>query len=113
MQDIDDFYEIKLGSAEGIEKGKPYHSEENYGIVSKYIKFSPEVDARVQSIMKDIYSKKGEGARILGVKLRGTDYITTKTKKHAIQPTVEYAIEVIKQCMSEWGGRHLFSSNGR
>lgn len=104
LQDIDNFFEIKLGSAESIERGKTYYSEENYGIVSRYIKFSPEVDARVQSIMEDIYSKTGEDARILGVKIRGTDYITTKPIKHAIQPTVEYAIEVIKQCMSEWGG---------
>lgn len=64
----------------------------------KYIRFSPEVMKRLE-LMKKEYS----GRKILGVKIRGTDYVTTKPAGHPIQSTAEQAVAKAKEAMLSEG----------
>lgn len=62
----------------------------------KYIRFKPSVLEMVEAMRK-----KYSGMRILGVHIRGTDYITGKFKEHNIQPTALHAISVVREAMNE------------
>lgn len=62
----------------------------------KYIRFAPAVLERFE-YMKAKY----EGMRILGVKVRGTDYVTTKPSGHPIPPTPEQVISKAREAMKE------------
>ena len=65
-------------------------------ICKKYIRFKPEVIERLK-ILQD----RTAGKRILGVSVRGTDYVALKPKGHPIQPTPEQVIEKVQSVMQE------------
>lgn len=50
------------------------------------------------------------GQRVLGVMLRGTDYIALKPKNHPKQPTAEEAVERIKQLMFKYNYNKVYLS---
>lgn len=54
--------------------------------------------------------KQHEGKRILGVKIRGTDYTTTKPSGHPVQPDPEQAIAKAKEAMQEKGFEWVYLS---
>lgn len=64
----------------------------------KYIRFTPAVLERLER-MKAKYS----GKRILGVLVRGTDYVAVKPHGHPIPPTAEQAIEKAQEVMNSEG----------
>ena len=53
-----------------------------------------EIIHETKIIMKKLF---GNSKNILGIKLRGTDYISIKPKWHAIPPTVERVISDVKK----------------
>ena len=65
-------------------------------ICKKYIRFKPEVIKRLK-ILQD----RTAGKKILGVLVRGTDYIALQPKNHPIQPTAEQAISKAQEVMQE------------
>ena len=63
-------------------------------ICRKYIRFTPEVNARLEAL-----KQKYQDKRILGVLLRGTDYTTLKPSGHQIPPTTGQAIAKAHEVM--------------
>lgn len=104
IDDVAKFKHIVLSSSNSIENGAPYLSDINMQIVGKYIQFSPNIIIKIEEEEEKIKGRYGNNCRLLGVKIRGTDYCTTHPSKHAIQPTVENAIELINEYNKKWGG---------
>lgn len=65
----------------------------------KYIGFSPELSHEVNKNYLQYLSDKKEG-RILGVSLRGTDYLA-KPYEHPVQPSIEQALKTTRRVMLE------------
>ena len=66
------------------------------GICRKYIRFKPQVLERLTKL-----NEAAQGKRILGVLVRGTDYVALKPKDHPIPPTAEQAIAKTREVMQE------------
>lgn len=60
----------------------------------KYLRFTPEIKRYLNKELKLLF---GDEHDILGIIVRGTDFIETKPKGHAIQPTAEQIIEKVKE----------------
>lgn len=74
--------------------------EKNHLLVTKYI--------RLNEMMRDIYEAESQRIgigeyKVLGVKCRGTDFVASKPKGHAIVPDVNMTISVIEEKMKIWG----------
>ena len=63
----------------------------------KYIHFKQPVLERVEKTYK-----KFAGKRVLGVHIRGTDYVSIKLHGHPIQPTAEQTISKTKEVMRDY-----------
>ena len=63
-------------------------------ICRKYIKLQPEVLTRLKRM-----KAKYKGMKLLGVKVRGTDYITTQPHDHPISATAEQVIHKAMEVM--------------
>ena len=62
----------------------------------KYMKFTPEINHYLQKK----YAKTFNGeTNVLGIIVRGSDFVETKPKGHAIQPTAEMVIEKINELL--------------
>jgi hypothetical protein len=59
----------------------------------KFMPLKKEIIEESNSIMKQLF---GNSTNILGVKVRGTDYISLKLKGHSIQPKIEKVILDVK-----------------
>lgn len=103
LDDLIMFKRIVVSSDETPNNWPYVNSIQTRAIVAKYIFFSNDVRERIGIEQKKIKDKFGENCRILGVKLRGTDYITTKPYLHSVQPTIQQVIKIIRDRMKEWG----------
>ena len=65
-------------------------------ICRKYIRLSPAVIEKFEAM-----KAKYEGKKILGILVRGTDYITTRPSGHPIPPTAEQAISKAREAITE------------
>ena len=73
----------------------------------KYIPIKNELNYEVEIIMKNLF----HGSKnILGVILRGTDYLSLKPKYHAIPPKVERAISDVKKMDKKYKYDFIFFS---
>ena len=64
-------------------------------IVLKYIPIKKDIIIESNILIKKLF--KGNNKNVLGILLRGTDYLAKKPKKHPIQPSTEIVInDVIK-----------------
>lgn len=67
-------------------------------LYNKYIRLNDRVMSEL-----DRYTQKYIGnARVLGVFLRGTDYILSRPYGHPIQPTIEEVIDLVREKRNEW-----------
>ena len=64
-----------------------------HNFANKYMPIKNEILNQVNDIMKKLFN---DSKNILGVKLRGTDYLSRKEKRHSIQPKVEKVINDVK-----------------
>ena len=64
-----------------------------HNFANKYMPIKNEINNEVSNIMKKLFNNS---KNILGVKLRGTDYLSRKEKRHSIQPNVEKVIYDVK-----------------
>ena len=46
--------------------------------------------------------------RVLGVHLRGTDYVATQPQNHPIQPPLEFAVSMVVSKLREWNCNKIF-----
>ena len=56
--------------------------------------FTPSIKRYLDESVKEIF---GDERDILGIIVRGTDFVETKPKGHAIQPTAEQVIDKVKE----------------
>ena len=61
-----------------------------------------------ESIMAEYNSLISKDDRVLGVKLRGTDYFALKPKDHHIQPPIDFALNTIKNLKTQWKCNKIF-----
>lgn len=69
------------------------------------LKIKPERMEEILATREKLFSPND---RVLGVKLRGTDYTTLKLKYHAIQPPVELASCTTSWKLREWKCNKIF-----
>lgn len=74
--------------------------EKSQKLVKKYVRLKPEVYELCEN---EYHRLQMDRNRILGVKCRGTDFISTKPTGHSICPSVEQIIETIEEKRKEWG----------
>lgn len=78
--------------------------KEYHDIYRKYMQPSDQVAEEYQHVFKKIFAPFREaGERILGVSIRGTDYVALKPYLHEIQPAKEEVAEKIREAIKEWG----------
>ena len=65
-----------------------------HDFAKKYMPINNEILFQSETIMKHLFKRS---TNILGVKLRGTDYISKKPKGHPIPPSIELVISDIKK----------------
>ena len=71
----------------------------------RYMPVKNEIINEVNDIMKDLF---GNSKNILGVKIRGTDYIAAKPKGHSIPPSVEQVISDVKLMDQQYNYDFIF-----
>lgn len=71
----------------------------------KYIRPCPAVRQYIETKYKSIINNH---QRIIGVLVRGTDYVENHPKGHPIQPTMPQALAKVKQIMDKYDYRNVF-----
>lgn len=66
-------------------------------IADKYLKIKNEILEETEMLAKQILGHD----KILGVLLRGTDYVNSKPKNHPVQPNIEQAAEKIDEILAQ------------
>lgn len=69
------------------------------------LKVKPERLQEIAAVRQKLFAPN---ERILGVLLRGTDYVTEKPKWHPIPPPVEFAASIAKTKLWEWNCDKIF-----
>ena len=69
-----------------------------FGDVSRLVPIQPYINEMV----KEIWDKKFNGKRTVGVFVRGTDYVRLKPKAHYVQPTIEQVIEKVNEFIEKY-----------
>lgn len=95
MSDSDGRYENTLSETENAEK-----LLRSSRLIGKYIVLNEDTQRVCDN---EYYRLNMDKFRVLGVKLRGTDFKETKPKGHSICPDVEHTVRVIEEKMAEWG----------
>ena len=65
-----------------------------HNFAERYMSFKKEIIHKTENIIKQLF---GNSKNILGVKIRGTDYIALKIKNHPIPPKIETLISDVKR----------------
>ena len=71
----------------------------------KYIKINEHVRQKIEENRSELFKNK---ERVLGVMLRGTDYLTLKPRRHPIQPSIDEAIEKVNQALKDWKCNYIY-----
>ena len=69
------------------------------------IRIKPERTREILSVRQNLFLPED---RVLGVLLRGTDYLTRKLYNHPIPPPIEFAISIVVDRMEKWQCNKLF-----
>ena len=85
----------------------------NHDHLIKYLKLvnrgllmiKPDIMEDILSIRETLFS---ENDRVLGVKLRGTDYVEFKPKYHTIPPSISLAVDTVRNKLKEWNCNKIF-----
>ncbi len=75
-------------------------------LYKKYIRYNKSVIQKIDELSKEYFGNN----KILGVSLRGTDYILSKPYGHPIQPTIEEAVLLVKKKVLEWNIDKIYLS---
>ena len=67
-------------------------------IFQKYIRLNHEILKKLEKYVADYLGND----RVIGVSLRGTDYISSRPYAHPIQPTVDEAVSLTREKLYEW-----------
>lgn len=72
------------------------YSDDMFEATSKYIRFCKRIQKKIDS-----NTRCWDGKYIVGIKLRGTDYVSSRPKFHAKQPSVEQAVQIVRETIEE------------
>lgn len=73
-------------------------------VADRYLKIKPEIMNEAKKLSIEILGKN----EVLGVLLRGTDYVNLRPKNHPVQPTLQEAIEKIDLILREKGYQKIY-----
>lgn len=65
-------------------------------VADRYLIVRPEIRQEADELWKRLSGRKG----VLGVLLRGTDYVNSRPKDHPVQPTIEQAIDKMDEVLT-------------
>ena len=92
-----EYYECTAGEYRPDEINMYYNKDSIkfwHDFAEKYMPLKNEIINEVNDIMKNMFN---DSNNVLGVKIRGTDYIAVKPKGHSIPPKVEEVIKDVKK----------------
>lgn len=104
-------------SSGGIERGYADHTsaffENKNGILTEWrmlvklglLQVQPKLYEEIMNIRKKLFAPND---RVLGVHLRGTDYMAQRPFNHPIQPPIGYALTKIIEKINEWHCNKIF-----
>lgn len=98
LEDINDAKNVIFSSLNHCEP-KSFYVQKIYDIAEKYIRFNKEIEEKIQKVLETW--KKDNREYVLGLKLRGTDYVSTRPSRHALQPTVNEFIDSIEEIVQQ------------
>ena len=75
--------------------------------VKKYVSIKSEILKEANKNMKKLF---GKSSNILGVKIRGTDYLSIRPKGHSISPKTEIVISDVKSMDQQYKYDFIFLS---
>jgi len=70
-----------------------------------YIRFENSVEEIIKERRNKLFNNK---RNVLGVKLRGTDFLTLKPSDHAVQPDILDAILKVRQALDDWDCEYIY-----
>ena len=109
---------ILLGTARGVEikehpLGNTNFFENKNGILTEWkmliklglLKIQPALHEKIMELRKTLFNAND---RVLGVVMRGTDYVSKHPHGHYIQPPIEYALTKVVEKFNEWHCNKIF-----
>jgi len=103
---------VVLGDVRNARKLNSWmHGSEQYkhGLWKKIIKveesFARELELEYHRLFDSV-----QGNKILGVLLRGTDYVSLQPEKHPVQPSAAEMIKIVSDKMEQWGDSFIYLS---
>lgn len=75
-------------------------------IANKYIKIKPHVEKQVNDYVENVFQDSTD--KILGVFIRGSDYLRLHPLNHTVQPTKERAVSDTIRLIGEYGFSKVF-----
>lgn len=69
------------------------------------LRVQPKLYEEIMALRKKLFAPED---RILGVHLRGTDYVARRPDGHPIQPPIEYALTKVIEKLNEWHLNKIF-----
>ena len=69
------------------------------------LRVQPKLYEEIMALRKKLFAPED---RVLGVLLRGTDYIAKRPAAHPIQPPIEYALTKVIEKLNEWRCNKIF-----
>ena len=67
-------------------------------------------NTKTNLFLQEKYKELFDDNQILGISIRGTDYVSTKPKNHYIQPSIEMMISKVDELMKYWKTQKIFIS---
>jgi len=97
LDDIKNAYYIVYSSLDSNFPDEPF-SDKIKQLVKEYISFSDKINNMAEDFIKKY---KAGGKRIVGLKFRGSDYVTLRGYLHAKQPTSDEMVDFIKESLQK------------
>lgn len=75
-----------------------------YQFIKKNMDVQPYIQQKVESIWNEIFGDK----KVIGVFVRGTDYVAFRPKNHSVQPTKEYVLDEVNKMIGKYPESYVF-----
>ena len=104
-------------SSGGVIMPWPYNNVEIFNTQGKFLaqwqmlvklgllRVQPKLYEEIMKLRKNLFAPED---RVLGVLLRGTDYVARRPAGHPIQPPIEYALTKVIEKLNEWRCNKIF-----
>ena len=93
------------GNAEIFNTQSKFLTEWQMLVKLGFLRVQPKLYEEIMELRKKLFAPED---RVLGVLLRGTDYISRRPEEHPIQPPIEYALTKVIEKLNEWHCNKIF-----